>query len=338
MSDRHGEVARVNAAVVVKRVRAWPLANRVVRRGLVAMQALARSSEWFAGRWRINGTPTVTLAGARFRMLGRGDDGVLDAAYYRRAWEASETKLFAALVQDAELVLDLGANTGVYSLLATSLSSTARVIAVEPSPANADRLRANVRLNGETRITVVEAAVGASEGTLEIAVPADGSICDVASAVDGFSRAFYGIAYTTISVAQTTVDRLVADHAITRVDLIKLDVEYFELSVLKGATETLNTLSPIVMAEVFDYDVLTGHNPDLRGRIPPDNSELIEQLMASHGYAFFAIGASGILRVSTLRGIPDGGSNYLFVKNPPARRYIPYADVAGMRSLLSSNA
>lgn len=324
---------RSKAVAVAKRMRAWPVSNELVRRGLVVVQGLARHSDWLAGRWRINGTPTVTLAGARFRMLGRGDDSVLDSVYYKRGWEAGETTLFAALLQDAEIVLDLGANTGVYSLLSTRISPTAQVVAVEPSPANADRLRANIALNAETRITVVEAAVGENEGTLELTVPADGSICDVASAVDAFSRAFYGIDYTTLSVVQTTVDRLVADHQINRLDLIKLDVEYFELSVLRGATKTLDTLSPMVMAEVFDYDVLTGNNPDLRGRIASDNGELIEKFMASRGYAFFAIGERGILRVPTLRGIPDGGSNYLFVKNPPERRYIPYADVAGMRSL-----
>jgi hypothetical protein len=122
------------------------------------------------------------------------------------------------------------------------------------------------------------------------------------------------------------------------VDLIKLDVEYFELEVLRGAARTLAMFEPVVLAEIFDYDVFSGDKPELRGRIAADNSEQVEALMAAHGYAFFAVGERGVLRVRTLRGIPNGGSNYLFVKHPPDRRYIPYADAAAIRSLAASTS
>jgi len=57
--------------------------------------------------------------------------------------------------------------------------------------------------------------------------------------------------------------------------------------------------------------------------------------MASHGYAFFAIGERGILRVSTLRETVDGGSNYLFVKSAPDHRFIPYTDAQDLPSTRS---
>jgi len=319
---------------VAVRARASPIVNAVVRRALRATLRLSECLDLLARRWRVSGITTVGTQGASFRMLGHGDDPLLDELYYRRDWESAETRLFAALVAKAEVVLDLGANTGIYSLLSTHLSRSVRVIAVEPSPANAERLRTNLRLNAERRVTTVEAAVGAGEGTVELTVPADGSLCDVASTVDVFSRAHYGIAYTRLPVALTTVDRLVADHGLERVDLIKLDVEYFELAVLRGAEQTLTRFEPAVIAEVLDYDVLTGDKAELRGQITAGNSDQVEALMTAHGYAFFAIGERGLLRVHTLRGIPDGGSNYLFVKRPPDRRYIPYTDAAALQTLI----
>jgi len=319
---------------VAKRARASPTVNGIVRRGLRVALRLGERVDLLARRWRVSGTTTVVAEDARFRMLGVEDDPLLDALFYGRNWEPAETQLFAALAAHAGVVLDLGANTGIYSLLSTHVSPSVRVIAVEPSPANAERLRSNLRLNAERRVTPVEAAVGAIEGTLELTVPADGSLCDVASGVDAFSRAHYAIAYTRVPVALTTVDRLVDDHGLERVDLIKLDVEYFELEVLRGAARTLARFEPVVLAEIFDYDIFTGDKPQLRDRIAADNSEQVEALMAAHGYAFFAVGERGVLRVPTLRGIPNGGSNYLFVKHPPERRYIPYGDVAAIRSLI----
>ncbi len=73
--------------------------------------------------------------------------------------------------------------------------------------------------------------------------------------------------------------------------------------------------------------------PELRDRIPADNGEQVAALMTSHGYAFFAVGERGILRVSSLREIADGGSNYLFVKHPPDSRFIPYSDAQAIRTL-----
>jgi FkbM family methyltransferase len=324
----------VDAVGLAKRARASRSANALVRRALRALLRGAGVVEQIAGKWRVNGAPTIPLHGTSFRMLGRSDDQVLDALYYGFEWEAAETRLFAMLVQDAAVVLDLGANTGVYTLMSTRASPDVRVIAVEPGPANAERLRTNLRLNGgDDRVTTVEAAVGSAQGTLALTVPADGAISDVASPVDAFARAHWGIDYTTVTVVQTTVDQLVADHRLDHVDLIKLDVECFELPVLEGAQETLATFAPVVLAEVFDHDVLTGNWPELKGRIPADG-EQVEALMGSHGYAFFAIGERGVLRVQTLRGIPDGRSNYLFVKAPPDERYIPYTDEAAIRALM----
>jgi FkbM family methyltransferase len=324
--------------IIAKRMRASPLLNGAGRRVLRTLLEWGRFAEDIAERWRVRGTPTVTLQGTRFRMLGQEDDNVLDALYYRRGWESGETRLFATLAHDAAVVLDLGANSGVYSLLATRISTTVRVVAVEPSPVNAARLRRNLELNGERRVTVIEAAVGASDGTLELTIPADGSISDVASGIDAFSRAHYDIDYTRVSVAQMTVDRLVDDCGLDRVDLIKIDVEYLELEVLKGATRTLTDFGPVVLAEVLDYDVFTGDRPELRGQLAADKSEKIEALMASHDYGCFAVGERGLLRVETLRGIPDGGSNYAFVKHPPDRRYIPYTDAPTIGGLLGRGA
>ncbi len=67
------------------------------------------------------------------------------------------------------MVIDVGANVGYYALMAaTRVGPSGRVIAYEPGPAPAARLRENVALNGLSNVTVVEAAVADRPGTLHL--------------------------------------------------------------------------------------------------------------------------------------------------------------------------
>jgi FkbM family methyltransferase len=135
-------------------------------------------------------------------------------------------------------VVDVGANIGLYSILAASrLGDTGRVWAFEPSRESYDRLLRNLELNRCSCVQPIQAALGDAPNRSSTLL----------------SDAGYGDAYRYLSpaseheprgasgevVRETTLDACAAEYAINRIDFIKIDVEGGEYRVLLGAKETL---------------------------------------------------------------------------------------------------
>ena len=139
--------------------------------------------------------------------------------------------------------IDGGANVGVLAVLLARLAPQGRVLAVEPVPMTAGWLRANVDRNGVGGlVSVTEAGLGATPGTATVHL----------------DPAFVGGAYISDraresvghDVRVTTVDELVAASGVDRVDLLKLDIEGFEVAALEGAARTLDVHRPHLLVEV----------------------------------------------------------------------------------------
>jgi FkbM family methyltransferase len=119
-----------------------------------------------------------------------------------------------------DLFLDVGANVGTYTVLAADLGAS--VIAVEAAADAAALLRENVTLNGFEDVTVVEAAAGASVGRIRF--------------TEGLDSLNHIDPTGAVEVDQVTLDSLIGDR---RVAGLKVDVEGFELDIMKGATRAL---------------------------------------------------------------------------------------------------
>jgi FkbM family methyltransferase len=146
-------------------------------------------------------------------------------------------------LEPGDLVVDIGANVGSYTVLASKVRG-ACTIAVEPDPVTARALRRNIEINGITdKVHVVEAALGASAGTVSFTVGRD-TVNRVAQAGDDNVR----------DVAVRTLDDVLAGD-VPRV--IKIDVEGFEAEVFKGAWSTLaDKRLEAIITEALDDDVL----------------------------------------------------------------------------------
>jgi FkbM family methyltransferase len=132
--------------------------------------------------------------------------------------------------------LDVGANFGYFSCLVGSrigVSGRGRVIAVEPNPRMFDLLSRNIKINWSMApIEAHECAITLGGKSTDMVIPVNGaanaSIFNVqACQVNG--------PYARMHVRGSTVDEIVAGR---RVDLIKIDVEGYELHVFEGSTET----------------------------------------------------------------------------------------------------
>jgi FkbM family methyltransferase len=153
-------------------------------------------------------------------------------------------------VGPGSVVLDVGANIGEWSLpLARAVGPEGRVFSFEPIPAAADALTKTLRINNLPQGRVVRMAASDRAGTASFVVDAVDSGCSRIAEGGG------------LTVTTTTLDAFVAAEGLTRVALVKIDVEGHEAAVLKGAEATLAGLRPAVVME-------TGHDsPEARRAI-----------------------------------------------------------------------
>lgn len=154
----------------------------------------------------------------------------------------------------SSVCLDIGANIGVYSVGIAPALPSGHVVAVEPAPETYRYLCENLARAGVSH-TALQSACGAASGTTSLSFTAyfaAGS--HLAAPTDDPSDT----GATIIEVPLATVDQIVSTSELKRVDVIKVDVEGYELSVLAGAARTLRQFEPIVQLE-FNHFAFTQH-------------------------------------------------------------------------------
>jgi FkbM family methyltransferase len=163
------------------------------------------------------------------------------------------------LVRPDGLVLDVGANFGYYALsLAAATGRRCRVHALEPNPANFDRLVRHIAGNalGEV-VRAHRLGVSDRPETVSMSEPADNSghaAVDPGGEIRG--------------VTLTTLDAFCEAESVDRLDALVLDVEGFEERALRGAGRTLARFKPLVFVELFPPVMnRQGSSPEAAARI-----------------------------------------------------------------------
>lgn len=150
-------------------------------------------------------------------------------------WESWLTQCLARIVQPGFVCIDIGANLGYYSLLMSELSGhSGRTVAIEPNPNMCRLLRMSEFLHG-WNFDVVEKAIADKEGEATLTIP-DKSFGG--ASLNGNPGAPFG-STTKVSVGVTTVDAIVAELRLSKVDVIKIDVEGLEPRVFDGMKKTI---------------------------------------------------------------------------------------------------
>jgi FkbM family methyltransferase len=164
-------------------------------------------------------------------------------SYLRGEAEASSQKVLSDHLHPGMVFYDLGANIGLFSLLASRIvGAGGRVISFEPDPEIAARLRANIARNAFTNVTVVESGVWSVTGDVNF-LPADASSPD-----HGTGRFVNEQSATTAPVRCIALDDFARDAPTPKA--IKCDVEGAEVEVLRGAENLLRTARPWILCEM----------------------------------------------------------------------------------------
>ena len=165
----------------------------------------------------------------------------------RGSYEPQEIRFFRSMLKPGDTALDIGANFGLYTILAAKqVGREGRVLAFEPNPNSLRYLRLNILLNRQSRIEVVPVALSNEEGETEF-------ICVSQGAYSALKVGETPGTTSAIRVRQTTLDAIAAAESLYLVDVVKMDVEGAELLVLQGGEEFFSRIPrPLVMCEFND--------------------------------------------------------------------------------------
>jgi len=178
------------------------------------------------------------------------DDPVVSGALSLGIYEHAMTRTFLDRLRPGMTFVDIGANLGYYTVLACG--TVGRIVSFEPSVENIAILRRNVEANGAANVTVVPSGVGDKTETRRLALDADNKGKHSLIASDGAGE----------TIAITTLDRALAELGVTRVDLIKMDIEGWEAHAFDGMAETLRRDRPTIFFEYAPARVrLAGRDP-----------------------------------------------------------------------------
>ncbi|MFZ3211418.1 MAG: FkbM family methyltransferase [Terriglobales bacterium] len=167
------------------------------------------------------------------------------------------------VVRAGDIVYDLGANVGFYSLLASFLvGSDGQVFSFEPVPRNLRFLRRHLDLNQIANCSALDVAVSSSNGVANFDLgptPCQGHLTTESRAA--------------LTVRTVALDSLVASGKIPPPNVIKCDIEGGEYDALTGARDTLSRYRPGIF--------LATHGPEVHGRC--------RELLTSIGYNLTAL-------------------------------------------------
>jgi FkbM family methyltransferase len=241
----------------------------------------------------------VTRRHARWLLDLR--EGIDFSIWLMGAFEVSTVRAYEKLIKSGHTVLDIGANVGAHTIhFCRAVLPAGKVYAFEPTDYAFSKLQANVAANSHLARCVECCQVMLTDKSHRTDTPALYSSWPLDNATD--THALHGgRLMSTTNATSTTLDEFLTKARIDRVDLIKIDVDGNECSMLRGALVSLARLRPILLMELSPHQL-------------EESGSSIEELLAilqTAGYCLEDLHKGKSLPMSgqELRSlIPHGGS------------------------------
>lgn len=150
------------------------------------------------------------------------------------------------LIQPNWTVIDVGANVGNISLdAALRVGPTGKVISIEPVKHNYDRLMKNLSLNSFQNIIPLKVGLGRVPTEVRLGNPMDSNAGTYRVLTEKEAKNL-----PSETVQLTNLDTIVKDLQLTQINLIKMDIEGYELEALYGSLKTIQKFKPLLFVEV----------------------------------------------------------------------------------------
>jgi len=152
--------------------------------------------------------------------------------------------LMLSFIQPGDLVLDIGTNVGYFALRCAMKAKRGFVYGFEPSEISFNKCQANLGLNNLSNLVVEQLALGEMEGTAYLHTETENN--------RGMNRISTDRISEDEQIKVRSMDQFVKENNISKVNFIKLDVEGYEMQVLKGGEQTISAFRPKLFLEVDD--------------------------------------------------------------------------------------
>lgn len=195
----------------------------------------------------------IPVAGREFKMhhYGYEVENEIFWAGLLGNWEKVSLGLWIKLCKNSDVIFDIGANTGVYSLIAKTVNPDSSVYAFEPVKRVFEKLKENIELNN-FNIHSYEKAVSNSDGT---AVIYDTETEHTYSVTVNKNLNSADTHVKSVTIETIMLDSFIQENKINKIDLIKIDVETHEPEVLEGFSQFISKFKPTILIEILQEEV-----------------------------------------------------------------------------------
>ena len=206
-------------------------------------------------------------------------EGIDFSIFVFGSFEKETAKAINKLVKKGDVVIDIGANIGAHTLhMAKSVGTKGKVYAVEPTNYAFGKLLNNIEINPEISDRVV------AEQLLLVSKHNKNKVIDgiysswPLNHSEGRHHVHCGIEMSISNAVKITLDDMVANQKISKIDFIKLDVDGNELDILIGGQKSIVKFKPIFVMELGpdQYEINS-------------NFDKVVQLIVSAGYEFYSL-------------------------------------------------
>jgi FkbM family methyltransferase len=170
-------------------------------------------------------------------------------AYYYRHWDQEQLDLVSRSFPGGDFC-DIGASIGLYTVTFASICHTRgdRLFAVEPVPANLQRLRQQIELNGlEDTVTVLPIGLDCEPGKVQMALTAEGIPGNAKISVGG-----------SCTVPVRTLDDVWSEQGRRHIGFVKIDTEGWDARIILGGRDAIATCRPNMLVE-FNRERMTNN-------------------------------------------------------------------------------
>lgn len=243
------------------------------------------------------------LSGTEFKLLTNQTSYVTKLLYWKGADAFEYTPIFERLSKKVDSFIDIGANTGYYSILAAAVNKKITVHAFEPAQGPAYYLTKNIDIN-KFGGTIKAHAIALSDQVSEV------EFYEVQNAkyrylthnlagVGSLKKESNSKRIST-HVKTAPLDKFVEEESLPKIDLIKIDTEGTENLILNGGHQTISQFKPIIICETLFNKI----------------EKELEIIMRSHGYQFYNHIDQKLYQVDTLVREKDNHVRDCFFVHP----------------------
>jgi len=171
------------------------------------------------------------------------DDPLSQALIRDGIREPEATAVMQKILKPDWTVIEIGANLGYYALMEAKVVK--QVYAIEPILKNMEALKKSIELNGYKNIKTYQLAIGPSNGEFDILVSRSSNISTMMAdkMSVGVRNWFKSYSIGTEKIKTLTLDSFIENLKIDKVDLVRMDIEGYEIEAVKGMQNTLKNMS-----------------------------------------------------------------------------------------------